>query len=524
MLLLTAAALSFSCVSLPDNDPGTDPGGEDPGEAPILSLSVERITSSAALISVTPCDDSFRYFFDLVKRSDYDAWGGDANTIAQNVEYIEQAIEIMEIMGYSATWDDFTNVGPFSETYTGLVPSTEYVLFAFGLDSEGNPTSELVRQAFTTEPFVPEDDCAFKISFSDVTTTSMNVDIKPSNPSTRYYVGLCNASSLETYSPDELALQFIDSENDLGTDWADTEFVHTGEQSLNTTSDLMYDPLTGSTEYAAVVFGVDLEGARTTNVAVARQRTADPEQSQMTFSILVNSVTVNGAKAVFIPSTDDETYFTDVMDYETFSKFSSDEELTAYILNQAGSSITAYLTSGQHTVDCSNMLVADTRYVAYCFGYDNGVTTGVFSEEFTTEKLVTGSDAAVAVNYVVEDGSWYGYPGYGVVTISMVPKTSADDWYAAVFKSLDGVDDGVLTQALMADGYKNRQQLAFYADWDSTAHFAVVAVDHDGVAGAPSRCDIPVSLESATSVPMSLKAHDIRSPASFRDNADLCYL
>ena len=244
----------------------------------------------------------------------------------------------------------------------------------------------------------------------------------------------------------------------------------------------------------------------------------------MTFSILVNSVTVNGAKAVFIPSTDDETYFTDVMDYETFSKFASDEELTAYILNQAGSSITAYLTSGQHTVDCSNMLVADTRYVAYCFGYDNGVTTGVFSEEFTTEKLVTGSDAAVAVNYVVEDGSWYGYPGYGVVTISMAPNASAADWYAAVFKSLDGVDDGVLTQALMADGYKNRRQLAFYADWDSTAHFAVVAVDHDGVAGAPSRFDIPVSLESATSVPMSLKAHDIMCPAGFRDSADLCYL
>ena len=158
MLLLTAAALSFSCVSLPDNDPEPDPGGEDPGEAPVLSLSVDRITSSAALISVTPLDDSFRYFFDLVKRSDYDAWGGDANTIAQNVAYIEHAIEIMEIMGYSATWDDFTNVGPFSETYTGLVPSTEYVLFAFGLDSEGTPTSELVRQAFTTEPFVPEDE------------------------------------------------------------------------------------------------------------------------------------------------------------------------------------------------------------------------------------------------------------------------------------------------------------------------------------------------------------------------------
>lgn len=286
---------------------------------------------------------------------------------------------------------------------------------------------------------------------------------------------------------------------------ANTEFVFTGEQSLNSTDDLLYDPLIGNTEYAAVVFGIDENGERTTDVAIERQRTASPQQSLMTFSIFVNSVTVNGAKVVFLPSADEETYFTDVMDYETFSKFTSDDEIVNNILDKIGSSINAYLTSGQHTVDCSNMLVANTRYVAYCFGYNNGVTTRVFSQEFTTEELKTGSDAAVAINYTIEDGSYYGYSGYGVIFISMTPNATAKKWYAAPFKSLDGVDDATLTQALMANGYESQSELGLYAEWDTTLHFATVATDSNGTAGIPSRYDITISQDAIATIPMSLR-------------------
>lgn len=470
-----------------------------------LTLAVDNVTSSSAHLTITPNYDTYRYFYDVVKKSDYEAWGGDANTIAQNIEYIEQAIWIFAMQGYDYTYDSFTDIGGKETTYGSLVPSTQYVFFAFGLDSNGNPTSPLAKQEFETSPFEATDDCTFDITFSDVTATSMNIDVVPSNPSTRYYVGMCQASNLNSFSPDELAQQFIDSENNIGTDWADTEFVFTGEQSLNSADDLLYDPFVGNTEYAAVVFGVDEKGERTTVVTVGRQRTASPQQSQMTFSILVNSVTVNGAKVVFLPSTDEETYFTDVMDYETFSKFTSDDEIVNNILDKIGSSIDAYLTAGQHTVDCSNMLVANTRYVAYCFGYNNGVTTRVFSKEFTTEELKTGSDAAVAISYAIDDGRYYGYDGCGVIFISMMPNATAEKWYAASYKSLDGVDDDTLTQALLANGYENRSELGLYAEWGTTLHFATVATDSKDIAGIPARYDIVISQDAIASMPMSLR-------------------
>lgn len=152
-------------------------------------------------------------------------------------------------------------------------------------------------------------------------------------------------------------------------------------------SDLQYKPLVGSSEYVAVVFGVDAKGARTTGIAHIVQRTADPQQSDMTVEITAHSITFNGAKVLFEPSDASATYFTDVIDYETYATFGSDDELIRRMVDTAGDSMSAYLTKGRHTVDCTNMLLADTKYVAYCFGFDNGATTRIFKQEFTTGEL-----------------------------------------------------------------------------------------------------------------------------------------
>lgn len=56
---------------------------------------------------------------------------------------------------------------------------------------------------------MPTDDCTFTVGFERVAATRMNVTVAPSNPATRYYVGLCDASNLDRYTTDELAGQFI---------------------------------------------------------------------------------------------------------------------------------------------------------------------------------------------------------------------------------------------------------------------------------------------------------------------------
>jgi hypothetical protein len=473
-----------------------------------LAVDAADISQSSATLLVTPTDKSATFFYDIVTKAAYDKWGGDENTVAQNIEYIEQAIYIFAMQGYDYTYEDFISHGDIAETKTGLASDTEYVLFAFGLDNQGNPTAPLAKKEFKTEPFAATDDCRFELSVSDVTPTSMKIGVTPTSDATRYYIGICRSSVLGQYSLDELADRLIADENSGGIDWATSPYLFSGKRSLDVVNDLQYKPLVGSSEYVAVVFGVDAKGARTTEIAYIVQRTADPQQSDMTFEITAHSITFNGAKVLFEPSDADAAYFTDVIDYETYATFGSDDELIRYIVDTAGDSMSAYLTKGRHTVDCTNMLLADTKYVAYCFGFDNGATTRVFKQEFTTEKLESGSDAAVAMQYVIEDGKDYGYDNQAVITFLMSPNASAEKWYfAATQSSLDDMSDSNLTQWLMMSSNVNKRQISYYMNWGTKLQAATVAFDKEGTAGVPSRYKIDVTKDTAAaSVPLSLSA------------------
>lgn len=473
-----------------------------------LAVDVADIGQSGATLLVTPTDKKATFFYDIVTKAAYDKWGGDEKTVAQNIEYIEQAIYIFATQGIDYTYDDFISSGDIAERKTGLASDTDYVLFAFGLDNQGNPTAPLAKKEFRTEPFAATDDCRFDLTVTDVTATSMKIGVAPTSDATRYYIGVCRSSVLDRYSLDELAARLIADETDGGIDWATSPYLFSGAQTLDVVNDLKYKPLVGSSEYVAVVFGMDAQGGRTTGIAHIVQRTADPRQSDMTVEITVHSKTINGAKVEFRPSDSQETYFTDVIDYETYAQLGSDDALIRHIIDTAGDSMSAYLAKGDHSVDCSNMLLADTRYVAYCFGFDNGATTRVFKEEFTTEKLESGSDAAVAMQYVIEDGKIYGYDGKAVITFLMSPNASAAKWYfAATQSSLDGMSDSELTQWLMMSPNVDKTQVGYYMEWGTKLQAATVAFDKTGAAGIPSRYKIDVTEENAvSSVPLSLSA------------------
>ncbi len=489
-----------------------------------LAADVADIGQSGATLLVTPTDKTATFFYDIVTKSAYDGWGGDEKTVAQNIEYIEQAIYIFATQGIEYTYDDFISSGDIAERKTGLASDTEYVLFAFGLDNQGNPTAPLAKKEFKTEPFAATDDCRFELSVSDVTATSMKIGVVPTSDATRYYIGVCRSSVLDKYSLDEVADMLIADENSGGIDWATSPYLFSGRQTLDVVNDLKYKPLVGSSEYAAIVFGMNAQGGRTTGIAHIVQRTADPQQSDMTFEITVHSKTINGAKVEFRPSNAQETYFTDVIDYETYAQFGSDDELIRHIVDTAGDSMSAYLAKGDHSVDCSNMLLADTKYVAYCFGFGNGATTRVFKEEFTTEKLESGSDAAVAMQYVIEDGGIYGFDGKAVITFLMSPNASAAKWYFAATKSsIDGLSDSELTQWLMMSANVNKKQVGYSMDWGTKLQAATVAFDKNGIAGIPSRYNIDVTRDNAVaSVPLSLSAaskmpRTLRAAVALRD-------
>ena len=477
-------------------------------EALSLAISVSDVADMNATITITPNDKEATYFYDYVKKSDYDAWGGDEKTIAQNVEYMDQAIAYLAMAGYNITYSYWLDNGDMSGKVENLVPETDYVVFAFGMNEDGTITSGLSRADFKTKSFIATDNCSFTLSTTDVTATSMTVNVAPSAEATRYIVGITPASETAKYTLDEIAAGFIEEIENINDNnkltWETTPFVFSGAKSLASKDDLGYDTFTGGREYLVMVFGIDNNGKRTTVPTTLLQRTAQVEQSNMTFDINIHSISINGAKAQFTPTSKTETYFTDIMTKEEYDSYGSDQAVIDYIVNTLGSNISAYLTSGDHEVDATNYLVSDTKYVAYCFGYNNGATTKVFSKEFTTDHLESGSDAAVAFEAVVEDGDIYAelYPDYvgkAVVSLLMTPNKSASKWYCALTtdERVLSMSESDLTQWASMSSYTNRKQMIYIGEWNTTLYVVVVAFDGKGVAGKPALHTVAITKANA---------------------------
>ena len=462
-----------------------------------LAIDNASLTDSSVTIMATPNDANETYFVNCMDAVDYESVGGDTQIAAWWVSYIK-----LQLSGqYSRV---ITKGAISSMSLSNLTPNTKYVLFAFGMDSNGNITSKLSRLDFTTKEFVPTDNCTFALSASDIKATTMTLNVTPSSQTTRYYVGMVTAEAAAEYTKDGLATEFIAMEEENDINWANTPYVFTGTKSLDVIDDLSYKPLSASTEYTFVVFGIDTNGKRTTTVTTFNATTAAAAQSTMTLDMAASDLTMNGATITVTPSSQTEKYFSNIMPYDTFKTAENDDEIISSIVEQLGSNINSYLESGTVKFDYGYQLVSNTKYVAYAFGYEGGATTKLFTYEFTTSVAPAGViDAAVGVIYRIVDGTQFGsqYAGLPIFYGIMAPNANAASWnYFLTDEDVFSYDDATVVAALETSEYKNQERFASVAgEWNTTVYFALVAFDKSGTAGVPQRYKIEVKQSATTS-------------------------
>lgn len=474
----------------------------------VLSLELSEISSDMLRYKLRSTHQDRYYFVDCVKKSVYDTW--TEGVVEANQALMRSAVEILRQQGYDVTPSYFLEKGDSEGTVEDLSPGTAYVLFAFGMDEDYTLTAPLVEVEFATEAFRASDPCTFAFSVEDISTDDFVLKVTPSSSETRYYVGVTTYLSAKDYTPDEVANALIAYENKIGSDWNSIPCIKSGEASLSIVKDLGYSALTGSTLHEVYVFGVDGNGRRTTEVAGISVRTADPEPSGLSLKIALKSVTSVGASIDFTPSDDSEAYFTDVMTAEQFDAFASEEELAYYVVDMLDSSINGFLTAGKHNVDCDGMLVSDTEYVAYGFGFSGGVTSGVYAMRFRTNAVTTGSDAALSLDYQVMDGESFGYKGESVLYLQFTPNSSASTWKVFVTTSdLSVYSEKDLLDLLNLKGSSNDDKMAFHLPWETKVNVLMVAYNSKGEAGPVSLKTIVTSRKAAT---RSLDASSLETP------------
>ena len=139
LLLAMVGLAAASCTPT-----GKEPGGN--GAAQEFAITVSEITTSSAHIKVEAKEATRTFYANMMSKAAFAEYESPA---ALMNDYYAQVAAAVEAGQY--TWADLLDTGKGEWTTTKVVPSNEYVVFAFGVDAQGNLTSaDLSYKSFKT--------------------------------------------------------------------------------------------------------------------------------------------------------------------------------------------------------------------------------------------------------------------------------------------------------------------------------------------------------------------------------------
>lgn len=501
-----------------------------------FEFRLESSTDSDLSVRVIPSNENVRYYTGIISKADYETAGSDQAIMDEIVDYIDEEIWIAQLFQVWKQWSDFTQLGEYIVSAENLFSDTDYYAYAFGLEDQGLITTNFQKAPFTTNAHQITDDCTFEIS-SEVTTSYMaDFDIVPSDPSTKYYVTCLTTEYFSSYSRSDLATILINEANSYEYDWMNGEYTFSGEQHLNSYRDLGINPLDPSTNYTLVLFGVDADGRRTTDVYYEQFRTGVLVPSDMTFGLGVTDVKTSEVTLTCEPSRDDELYVLGCMPVERYEEYGSDEAAIAAVVEYWSNSSMYYVTySGQKNLPTQidlfyNSIKPNTDYYVMAFGYMGAVTTGLTKVRFTTPGSdIPVSDASVDISYEILDGDDlvrddpYTYPpeqwsDYAGAKITITPGEGTAGWYFVTFtNSFSEIylmpTDQLIEEVKRYGSYKKTEALVKMT-WNSSIVAVAVPEDAEGIYGKPVIVEIVAAYGAMSpySVPLEFRPLEIASP------------
>ena len=225
-----------------------EPEPEKTAEPQIFDFQVpeEEIEAFSARIIITCSDESLLWYYGLALSSD----------IAEDPDFAENArqslLEYVKIMGGSYSLTDLLYPGDYvlDRVRPGLEPSTAYTPYAFGLDENGEFTTEIhYGPEFTTDE-IPMTDLSFDLTVKPG-IGNVVYDIAPSDKSAYYLTAVIDDSWYEAGLDDSDIAVWI-TEDYAYDDLYD--YVLQGDITGCTESGLAPD-----TRYYVLAWGVDMD-------------------------------------------------------------------------------------------------------------------------------------------------------------------------------------------------------------------------------------------------------------------------
>ena len=246
-----------------------------------FAIDVTDITGLSANVKITPNDPEMSYFWWIEEVSEYDEWFDNSdNLLIQNDFGFWQYYADLEGLDWKEVmrWDLTNGVTEDSSDslYNLLMWDNEYMVYVYGLDSEGNLKTQMTKKHFKTSPKPENKDLKFdvKIESTEWDTAfnkfAISAKITPSDPEAKYYVTITNMSWYNWYftadntgRSDEEFIQYQILLNASKQSWEVLEDFRMQGETVYQPHESRNQYFSPNREYGVFVFGLDENGPTT---------------------------------------------------------------------------------------------------------------------------------------------------------------------------------------------------------------------------------------------------------------------
>lgn len=133
--LLAMVGLAFASCEPAGNEPGNNDGNPVLGAAE-FEMSVTNIGETTATLKVAPKQEGRTFYWNIDTEESLNEFATSAAYMQDYYEYLKAAVDAGQ-----ATWAQILDNAAVEYTTTKVNPNTKYILWAFGIDANGNLTS-----------------------------------------------------------------------------------------------------------------------------------------------------------------------------------------------------------------------------------------------------------------------------------------------------------------------------------------------------------------------------------------------
>ena len=396
LFALVALVLTFAvgCKPTPDtpNEPQKNPVAEngDPIELEDFTVTLTSLHSGDVYFTIEPNDKDMKYWYSLVIKEEMSDVDEDIYTA--DLDYFNYIANYYSISLEELLASNLVN-GDIEWRYNALSARTEYVLYMYGLDTDGTPLTAVNSLTFTTTAVEPLD-CSFDIVAGDnIAATSFSITIVPSDDRVGYFFDVFPAAMYEEYCLSDAAnlpafikdyIPAIAAEAGYTVPATVGAISNYGAITADFSSE---DGIQPSNTYYIFAIGIGADGSAVTEAEVISLTTGRPPQN--TFEVLEASVEDDRA-TFYITPTQTESYVAlfELQEYmyDNDGNALSDEQIIDAILRAQGDSIGNHIYSGTRSIsECP--LIPNKDYYCLVFGYFGGeVTTPLTKVAFKTKE------------------------------------------------------------------------------------------------------------------------------------------